>query len=82
MMLEGEKIFGSRSELGPIQVGPHGMGSGHIQGTGMGSRECQEEIEMSWLGDLGAVQDMALLENGMNSRLAQDRLWVLWDNDF
>lgn len=38
---------------------------------------------MSWLSDLGAIQDMALLENGelQNSRLAQDRLcrpvWVL-----
>lgn len=38
---------------------------------------------MSWLGGFGAIQDMALLENGelQNSGLAQDRLcqpvWVL-----
>lgn len=38
---------------------------------------------MSWLGGLGAIQDVALLENGelQNSRLAQDKLcrpvWVL-----
>lgn len=84
-------VFGSHSELGHIQVGM--ACTGHM-GWGVGTLSCRawgwgtgtyyEEVEMSWLSDLDAIQDVALLENGMNSRLAQDRLswnpvWVLQD---
>lgn len=55
-------------------------------GHGDGEQTHHQEVEMSWLGDLGATQDVALLENGMNSRLAQDRLCrpvrVLYDYSF
>lgn len=38
MMLEGENIFGSHSELGPIQVGM--ACSGHM-GWGVGTLSCR-----------------------------------------
>lgn len=81
MMLEGEKIFGSCSELGPIQLalactGHMGWGVGTLscRAWGWGAGTYHKEVEMSWLGDLGAIRDVALLENGTNSRLTQDRL--------